>query len=172
REHDSDMRVRLDQLADALEEGQVVVLRLERRDHADDERLRSEMQLLANLEASGRVQLEARGIDARRNRQAIGFWEADAAMLRAAGIRRVHDAVGVSRGLGDVLELLAIDQSRALRQRHGIADRPHDLDLAIDLLAHAVREDLRGVAPRVDDIRSKSLGSLDQLAEAAERKFL
>ena len=52
-EHDCDVRIRLDQLADAFEERRMVVLRLERRDHADDERFRTEVQLLADLAARG-----------------------------------------------------------------------------------------------------------------------
>jgi hypothetical protein len=80
------MRVRLDQFADALDERRMVVLRLKRRDHADDESFRRQVQLLADLAARGRVGLEARRIDARRNRQTVAFRETDATMLRAARI--------------------------------------------------------------------------------------
>ena len=150
----------------------MVVLRLERRDHADDERLRTEVQLLADLAARGRVGLEASRVDTGRNGEMVAFRKSCATMLSAAGVRRIHDAVRVRCRLHGVLELLAIDHARAARQRRSAANRPDDLDLAIAALAHAVREDLRGVAPRVDDVGLECLGGLDQLAEAADRELL
>ena len=150
----------------------MVVLRLERRDHADDEGIGTEVQLLADLAARGRVGLEARRVDARRNRQMPAVRKSHAAMLRGAGFRRIDDAVRVRRRLRGVLDLLAIDHARAAWQRRRTADRPDDLDLPIAALAHAVGDDLRRVAPRVDHVGLERLGGLDQLAEAAERESL
>src|SRR5688572_33393734 len=101
----------------------MVVLRLERRDHADDERLRTEVQLLADLAAGGRVGLEASRVDTGRNGEMVAFRKSGATMLSAAGVRGIHDAVRARCRLHGVLELPAIDHARAARQRRGVANR-------------------------------------------------
>src|SRR5512138_355615 len=126
REQHVDIRMGLDELADAFQKGRVVVLRLKRRDHADHERIVRHLQALTHLWPRTWIWLEPHRVDAGPNARITRFWEPGTTVVCRARFGGVDNAIGALCGLCDQLELVTIDEAGILRERRRLDHAPND----------------------------------------------
>ena len=162
------VRIGLDQLARGTDQRRMIVNRLERRDHADDEGIATDAELLAHFLACSKVRLEAHRIDAWRHDGMTVLRKTRAPMQHRGGFRGVDVFVGLLRKLRRQRELLAIDEPGFGRQRRRIARTPDHFHGPVASRAHEQGQELCRMTPALDHIGPELARDPQQLAHCAK----
>jgi hypothetical protein len=148
----------------------MIELGLKRRDHADDECARRDLQALAHFCARGEIGLEACCVDTRRYADMTALGKTGAAVMSGGRLGGIDDLRCARCRLRCELELVPVDQARRLRQRQRVAHTEDDVRLPVASLTHERREDLRGVPPGLNHIGTKCAHCTENVFERGERE--